>query len=156
MKQSWQGVIGSVVWVLAAFVGSSAHASLGGSPLPGARAASVPPQRAGSSAAEGYTVYTSAQPGGGEVREFVSSTHRVFAVAWRGPFLPDLRALLGARFGDYADAAASGQQGSPGRRPVDVSTLGLVIHSAGHPRAFHGLVYLPDALPKGFSVATLH
>src|SRR5580704_12348400 len=39
------------------------------------------------------------------VREYASPTGTVFAVAWQGPWLPDMRQLLGSYFEQYAQAA---------------------------------------------------
>jgi len=70
----------------------------------------------------------------------------VFAVAWQGPSLPDLRQLLGAYFDQYAGATAARRAR---RAPVLVELPTLVVQSSGHMRAFAGKAYLPQGLPQG-------
>ena len=98
-------------------------------------------------AAPAYTVHEMQLPTGTVVREYIAAG-RVFAVSWRGPVLPDLRALLAASFATFRDAPRT--PGS-GRSHASVELPGLVVHSAGHPRSFAGLAYLPQALPAGVS-----
>ena len=61
---------------------------------------------------DAYTVHEMQSSSGTAVREYVSSTGTVFAVAWQGPWLPDLRQLLGPYFDDYQRAL----QAEPGKR----------------------------------------
>ncbi|VTU20915.1 MULTISPECIES: DUF2844 domain-containing protein [unclassified Variovorax] len=101
-------------------------------------------------AAGAYTVHEITLPSGTAVREFVSSaTGQVFAVAWHGPFMPDLKQVLGDQFDTFVQAA-----GSAGlrRSNVLVNRPGLVVHSGGHMRAFFGKAYLPGQLPAGVHV----
>jgi len=92
-----------------------------------------------------YAVHEMAAPSGTVVREFVSPAGKVFAVAWRGPSMPDLRQVLGPYFDTYVAAVA--QRKAKG--PVNVVLPGLVVQSSGHMRAFAGKAYLPDAVPAG-------
>ena len=85
---------------------------------------------------------------GATVREFVSPAGMVFAVAWQGAALPDLRQLLGAYFDSYVAEAASRHVR---RAPLVIELPGLVVHSSGHMRAFAGQAYLPQNLPSGVS-----
>ena len=94
----------------------------------------------------GYSVHELTLPGGTQVREYLTSTQQVFAVAWRGPSIPDLQQLLGDYFPRYSTAAkALGRA----RRPIAVEESDLVIHTGGHPRAFFGVAYLPQRMPAG-------
>jgi hypothetical protein len=87
---------------------------------------------------------------GTEVREFVStSTGQVFAVSWKGPFMPDLQQLLGSNFSTFSEAAS---QNRLARRRAEVVTPGLVVRSTGRMRAFAGFAYLPDQLPQGVRI----
>jgi len=95
-----------------------------------------------------YTVYELAAPGGTIVREFVAPSGIVFAIAWRGPFMPDLRQALGAYFEPYQSAVRTN---SAGHGQVSVAEPDLVVNSGGHQRAFFGQAYLPQALPPGVS-----
>ncbi|MEI6146217.1 MAG: DUF2844 domain-containing protein [Methylococcales bacterium] len=96
-----------------------------------------------------YTVNEYAVEAGTLVREFVGPTGKVFAVIWKGPYIPDLRQLLGVHFNDYAATAA--QLSRPGRHPLMLRNSQLVINAGGHLHAFSGLVYLPDQMPEGVS-----
>ena len=101
----------------------------------------------------GYTVHQLTMPSGTVVREFVASSDaQVFAVAWRGPFMPDLKALLGDSFGSFVQAAS---QNGIGRGSVTLNQPELVMRSAGRMRAFDGFAYLPSQLPKGVQVENL-
>jgi hypothetical protein len=92
-----------------------------------------------------YAVHEIAAPSGTVVREFVSPAGKVFAVAWSGPAMPDMRQVLGPYFDTYVAALA--QRKAKG--PVNVVLPGLVVQSSGRMRAFSGKAYLPDAVPAG-------
>jgi hypothetical protein len=92
-----------------------------------------------------YAVHEIAAPSGTVVREFVSPAGKVFAVAWSGPTMPDLRQVLGPYYDTYVAALAQRKA----RGPVNVVLPGLVVHSGGHMRAFVGKAYLPDGMPAG-------
>jgi len=53
----------------------------------------------------GYLQHEIQTPTGTVVREFSSAAGEVFGVSWEGPFLPDLRQLLGASYDSYVQAA---------------------------------------------------
>jgi hypothetical protein len=91
-------------------------------------------------------------PSGTVLREFVAPGGAVFAVAWHGPIIPNLRQVLGKYFDNYVAAAKV----SPlNHRRVDINQLDLVVHAAGHMRAFTGVAYLPQSVPSGVSVGEL-
>ncbi|MEX3857569.1 hypothetical protein QF001_002562 [Paraburkholderia youngii] len=102
------------------------------------------------SAQGAYSVHTLTLPSGTQVREFVAANGIVFGVAWDGPTLPDLKAMLGASFDVYVAASAT-------RRgvPLAVSNSDLVVFSSGHLRAFTGYAYLPQAVPGGVDVSVI-
>lgn len=95
----------------------------------------------------GYTVHELRSPAGSVVREFVSPSGKVFAVAWQSPSLPDLKQLLGPYFDEFQKAAALNRK--PGHAPLVVEHSGLVVQLWGHMRSFMGRAYLPDQLPSG-------
>jgi len=98
-------------------------------------------------AGSAYTVYEITTPSGTVVREFVSSaTGQVFAVAWQGPFMPDLKQVLGNHFGTLVDATGKERIG---RSNASVDRPEVVIRSGGHMRAFTGKAYLPGLMPQG-------
>jgi hypothetical protein len=95
-----------------------------------------------------YSVRQSLLSGGTSVSEYVTANNRVFAVAWEGPFLPDLKQMLGT----YFQAAVTEAQRAPkaGRARLGVEQPDVVIESQGRMRAFHGRAWLPQLLPAGF------
>ncbi len=96
-----------------------------------------------------YTVHEIQTPSGTTIREFVSSAGTVFAIAWRGPVMPDLRQVLGSYFNRYVEAAGGTHAG---HRHRAIREPGLVVQSHGHMRAFSGRAYLPQLLPQGVAV----
>jgi hypothetical protein len=82
------------------------------------------------------------------VREYVNSSGTVFAVAWDGPWMPDLRQVLGDHFDQY-QAAMRAPKTRAARGVVSITQPGLVVQMSGHARAFTGRAYLPTMLPQG-------
>jgi hypothetical protein len=100
-------------------------------------------------AAGSYTVHEIQGSAGTVVREYISADGKVFGVAWQGPWVPDMRQLLGSYFDQYARANQA-QKGARIRRgPVLIDEPGLVVQIGGHPRAFAGRAYVPEMLPSG-------
>ena len=95
-----------------------------------------------------YRVHEIQLPSGTVLREYAALGGNVFAVAWSGPAIPDLRQALG-RFFDVYVTAAKAKQG--GRRHLQIEQSEFVMQSSGHMRAFSGRAYLPQALPPGTS-----
>lgn len=98
--------------------------------------------------AEAYSLQEIQVPGGTVIKEYVSPAGRVFAVAWHGPFYPDMSQILGAYFQPYT-AALQAQPKHYGRRPLNIQQSGLVVQSGGHMRAYWGRAYVPQMLPQG-------
>jgi Protein of unknown function (DUF2844) len=96
-----------------------------------------------------YTVHEIQTPSGTAVREYVSSAGTVFAVAWQGPVIPDLRQALGTYFDRYTEAAKGNRAG---HRHLAIREPDLVVQSSGRMRAFSGRAYLPQLLPQGVTV----
>ena len=99
--------------------------------------------------AESYTVHEIQAPTGTVVKEYVSSEGRVFAIAWHGPWVPDLRQLLGSYFEQYRAAVQTRSGTRMVRKPVMIDQPGLVVQIGGHIRAFAGRAYVPGMLPPG-------
>ena len=95
-----------------------------------------------------YRVHEIQLPSGTVLREFAAIGGSVFAVAWSGPAIPDLRQALGRYFEVYVTAAQA-KQGT--RRHLLIEQSEFVMQSSGHMRAFSGRAYLPQALPPGTS-----
>jgi hypothetical protein len=106
--------------------------------------------------AQAYTVHEIQAPTGVLVREFVSPTSgKVFAVAWQGPWPPDMRQILASYFAEYQQAAQTQANSHPGRRPLLINQPGLVVQSGGHMRSFAGRAYIPEMLPQGVSAEAI-
>jgi Protein of unknown function (DUF2844) len=124
------------------------HAALGGLPEQ-FDTEGAPPVSSQSSAMANYTVRDTTLASGTHVREYISDSGIVFALAWNGPMLPDLKALLGPYFEDLV--AESARKPRAGRSHIGVDLPEVVIHSGGHMRAFEGSAWIPTELPAGFS-----
>jgi hypothetical protein len=141
---------------------STALAGLGGAPSTFAAATAVHArQMAASSVGSSttpnlYTVQETTLEGGTLVREYVDGRGQVFAVSWNGPFMPDLRTLLGAHFAALTDDQHDRSQGhGRGRGPLRIKQQDLVIESGGHMRAWTGRAWLSSALPAGVSAEVI-
>ena len=100
-----------------------------------------------------YTVHEIKASEGTVVREYVSSAGKIFAVVWQGPFLPDLRQLLGGYFERFSQGSQARNNNRPRiRGPILIQEPGLVVQSGGHMRAYFGRAYLPDQVPKGVNI----
>jgi Protein of unknown function (DUF2844) len=107
--------------------------------------------------AQAYTVQEIQAPTGIVVREYVSpATGKVFAVAWQGPWPPNMQQILASYF-DQFQQAAQAQAGTARamRRPVVINLPGLVVQSGGHMRSFSGRAYIPAMLPQGVTAEAL-
>jgi hypothetical protein len=96
---------------------------------------------------DAYTVHEMRSASGTTVREYVSSNGLVFAVAWQGPWLPDLRQMLGPYFDDYQRALQSPTGRRRARGSLTVELPDLTVQMTGHPRAFSGRAYVPRLVP---------
>ena len=99
-----------------------------------------------------YSVHEITTPYGTVVREYVSPNGQVFGVAWRGPFLPNFRQLLGNYYAKFVQAAQEARAAQPGRSrntPLRVQQPDLVMFSAGHMRAYAGRAFDPGMIPQG-------
>lgn len=96
---------------------------------------------------QSYSIHELRSPTGTTVREFVSPAGAVFGVTWQGPFVPDLRQLLGTHFEEYVQAASAAS--SHTRGGIHVDTGDLVFESGGHMRFITGRAYLRSKLPSG-------
>jgi len=138
------------ILLAAALVAGAGPALAGlGEPVSGASAAattSVTTRQRLTPAGAAYTHVQRQLDSGTTVHEYADASGTVFAVAWSGPFLPDLRELLGASFGALSATAGKGRTSA-----VSVSRPDLMLVSAGHMGAFEGRAWLPPRLPAGFN-----
>jgi len=99
-----------------------------------------------------YTVQSLVDAGGTTIHEYLDSSGTVFAIAWAGPFMPNLSQLLGTYFASYTSAVAANEASQTVRSPAAIDTGELVVKSGGHMQAFRGKAYLKNRLPGGFTV----
>ena len=104
---------------------------------------------------DAYALHEIRSASGTMIREYVNPSGVVFAVAWDGPWLPDLRQVLGDQFDRYQAVMQSRQRGRSGRGAVVIDEPGLVVQMSGHPRAFQGRAYLPAQLPAGLALESI-
>jgi Protein of unknown function (DUF2844) len=146
------------IWLILAFVLAAPHplhASLGGDTT-SVQADQAHMQGTLSSVrAQNYMVHEIHAPTGTVIREYMSPSGTVFAVAWEGSWPPDMHQLLGDYFEQYTQAAQAQSNVRSGRRPLHIELPGLVVRLSGHPRSFAGKAYLPDKLPPGVSADEL-
>ena len=98
----------------------------------------------------GYTI-REIDYNGNVVREYVSSSGVVFAVAWNGIRHPDLTTLLGS-YADQYRQALQNRQRRPGARSLSVKSDGVVVEKWGHVRNLQGRAYAPDLIPPGVNI----
>ena len=144
----------SIALLLSVCVANS-YAGLGGAPAaPGphllANAAAAAPSAGNPSA---YTDLKRTLDSGTEVHEFLNDRDTVFAVSWSGPFLPDLKEVLGSHFQTLRDHVKKRAGGA--RSQVRLQQDDLVIFSGGRPGAFEGRAWIPALLPAGFDTAAV-
>lgn len=99
-------------------------------------------------ASPNYRVSESVLASGTTVREYIGANGMVFAVSWNGPFLPDLKNLLGKHFDTMRNEAARVPRA--GHSQLRVVRPELSIYSGGHMRAFIGRAWLVSEFPVGF------
>jgi hypothetical protein len=99
-----------------------------------------------------YRLHEIQLPSGTALREFAGADGKVFAVAWNGPNMPNLRQTFGRYYDAFVTAA---QVKHSGHTHLQIQQAGLVVQSIGHMRAFVGRAYLPQAVPSGVDVGEL-
>ena len=102
-----------------------------------------------------YTITESLLDNGTRVQEFVTPAGLVFAVSWRGPVLPDLRALLGDYMGIFQRYTEAARQAGLRGGPVNLAQEGLVLRSSGRMGHFSGHAYVPSLVPHGVNIHEL-
>jgi hypothetical protein len=101
-----------------------------------------------------YTVHELQSASGATLREFVSPSGTVFAVAWQGTSPPNLKQLLGSQFEPYQEAMKS-SSARAGRGPMTIQLPNLVVQLAGHMGDYSGRAYIPDKVPSGASLESI-
>jgi len=99
-----------------------------------------------------YDLHETTTIDGLRLRQYASRAGTVFAVAWSGPALPDLKLVLGKNYDAYV-AAAGTHRGS--HHVLTIATPELVLNITKHSRGFTGHAHLPALLPAGTAAADL-
>ena len=107
----------------------------------------------GTTAHAAYTVHEM-ERGGTAIREYVSPSGVVFAIAWNGLANPDLAPLLSSYAEEYREAAKQALH-PRGRRSQRIASAHMVVDRWGHMRDLHGLAYAPALVPSGVAVDEL-
>jgi hypothetical protein len=89
------------------------------------------------------------------IREYSTSTGDVFAVAWQGPWPPDLRQLLGTYFPRFQQQAALSALTRKRRGALSLQDGDLVVEMSGHQRSFTGRALLPRLAPQGLDLQSI-
>jgi len=85
------------------------------------------------------------------VREFVSPSGIVFAIAWNGYVHPELTQLLGSYWNEYSTVRQKTLPKSGSRR-LKLATDNIVVEKWGHMRNLHGRAYVPALVPEGLNI----
>lgn len=132
----------------------SAFASLGGDVASVQADATQMQARVQSTQYTAYTLHEMQLATGTTVREYVSSSGTVFAVAWKGPYAPNLKQLMGSQFEPYQEAMKN-SSGPSGRGPMTIQAPNLVVQLSGHMGDYSGRAYIPDKVPAGASLESI-
>ena len=84
------------------------------------------------------------------VREYISPSGVIFAIAWNGVSHPDLTTLLGTYAGEYERALRQTAR-QKGKRYLQVRANRIVVEKWGHMRKLQGRAYIPSLIPSGVS-----
>lgn len=149
--QLWKRLAPACAGVAVLVTALPCAASLGGAPsqFAGASAGRVHAMSAAGPAAGAFSVNVTTLPNGTVVREYTARSGVVFAVSWNGPFMPDLRTLLGPHFATLAQESA--RRPKAGHSQLRVAGQDVTIESSGHMRAYTGRAWIASLLPAGFS-----
>lgn len=102
----------------------------------------------------GYMLHELQSASGTTVREYVSPSGTVFAVAWKGPYPPNLLRLLGTQYEQYEQAMKT-PSGRASHGPVTIRMPNLVVQLSGHMGDYSGRAYIPDKLPSGMDLESI-
>jgi hypothetical protein len=100
-----------------------------------------------------FSVREIVAPGDTRVREYVSPSGIVFAAAWIGQSMPDLKVLLASYYARYALQATANEHGA---KVLVVDSPDFVLRIVKLPRSMAGAAYLPSLMPEGVSAGDLN
>ncbi|MGE5085247.1 MAG: DUF2844 domain-containing protein [Bacillota bacterium] len=102
-----------------------------------------------------YTVAESTDANGIFIRQYVDSGGLVFAIAWKGSFVPDLENVLGGFTADFRKSISKKGKLRGGRR-LKVDTGFIVVEGGGRQRDQSGRAYIPVRVPAGFDLKDIN
>lgn len=102
-----------------------------------------------------YTVTESTDANKIFIRQYIDSNGLVFAIAWNGPFVPDLESLFGTYASEFR-ASVKNQGKLRGHRRLRVDTGHIVVEGGGRQRDQSGRAYISSRLPTGFDLKDLN
>jgi hypothetical protein len=102
-----------------------------------------------------YAVHELKMADGSRVQQYVAGNGKIFAVRWDTLYKPDLSALLGSSFPDYASAAQVAAKRGGIQRQFHHEGNDLVVQSSGHLHVFSGYAYRRTMLPNGVSAQSI-
>jgi predicted heme/steroid binding protein len=105
--------------------------------------------------AQQYTLHELKMADGSRVQQYVAGNGRVFAVRWDTLYKPDLSAMLGSSFPDYASAAQVAAKRGGIQRQFRHEGNDLVVQSSAHLHVFSGYAYRRTMLPNGVSAQSI-
>jgi hypothetical protein len=97
----------------------------------------------------GYSIQDFATDGN-VVREYISQSGVVFAIAWNGISHPDLTTLLGTHLQNFQQALQKSSR-QRGKRHMQVKANSIIVEKWGHMRNLQGRAYIPSLIPSGVS-----
>lgn len=98
-----------------------------------------------------YTVHEMTADNGATVREYIAND-KVFAVAWHGERMPNLKQLMGPYFDTYTSEPRAKHAG---HSHVAIEHADFVMHASGHMRSYSGSAYVPGLLPAGVKASDI-
>jgi hypothetical protein len=125
---------------------TSAYAALGESSASVARDRAALKSSLSTVSMKGYDVHELTNESGATVREYVTPAGTVFALAWNGTQVPDLKLLLSTYYDRYITAA---QAHRTGHHVLSIATPELVMTVVKFQRRSSGQVYVPSLMPSG-------
>jgi hypothetical protein len=102
-----------------------------------------------------YAVHELKMADGSRVQQYVAGNGKIFAVRWDTLYKPDLSALLGSSFPDYASAAQVAAKRGGIQRQFHHEGNDLVVQSSGHLHVFSGYAYRRTMLPNGVNAQSI-
>jgi hypothetical protein len=88
---------------------------------------------------------------GNVVREYISQSGVVFAIAWNGLSHPDLTTLLGTYLQEFQQALQTASR-QRGKRHMQVKANRVIVEKWGHMRNLQGRAYIPSLIPSGVNL----